>query len=168
MLNARETADVRSPINGRADSIKEGLIQEEDEEPADTGETSADPETPAPGSPGHNKRGDQRPQIGAEDDGKFNVVDDSYMFVEAEEILDPHQRSSLAHAAEEAINNAGGEIGVKTGGGCRPDAGADHDDLKEKRDRKAPEETGEGDDEEATRSDGEEIADNRALHGGLR
>ena len=168
LLNPRQTTDVRSPINGRADSIKEDLIQEEDEEPADRGETSADPETPAPGRPGHNERGDQRPQIGAQDDGKLNVVDDSYMFVEAEEVLDPHQRSPLPHAAEEAINDAGGEVGVKTGGGCRPDAGADHDALEEKGDGQAPEETGEGDDEEATHSDGEEIADNRALHGGLR
>ncbi len=88
--------------------------------------------------------------------------------MEEEEILDPHQGSSLAHAAEEAIDNAGSEVGVETDGGRRPDAGANHDALEEECDRQAPEETGEGDDEEAARSDGEEVADNRALHGGLR
>ncbi len=74
----------------------------------------------------------------------------------------------MAHAAEEAINDAGSEVGVESDGGRRPDAGADHDALEEERDRQAPEETGEGDDEETARSDGEEVTDNSALYGGLR
>lgn len=167
MLNARQTADVRSPRNDRAGSVKVGLVQKEDEEPANAGENSAHPESPAPGSSGYNERGDERPHIWAQDNRELNVVDNSRMFVEEEEILDPHKRPSLAHAAEEAINNASSEVGVKTGAGCRPDAGADHKALEEERDRQAPEETGEGDDEETTRSNGEDIADNGALHGRL-
>lgn len=159
---------MRSPRYGRIGPIIESLIQEEDEEPADAGKNSTDPETPAPGSSGHNERGNERPQVRTQDDGELNVIDDAWMFVEEKEILDPHQRSPLAHAAEEAINNAGSKVGVKAGRGCRPDAGADHDALEEERDRQAPEETGEGDDKEATSSDGEEVADNGALHGGLR
>ena len=90
------------------------------------------------------------------------------MLVEEEEILDPHQGSSLPHAAEEAIDDAGGEVGVETGGGRGPDACAYHNALEEERDGQAPEETGEGDNEESARSDGEEVAHNGALHGGLR
>jgi len=89
------------------------------------------------------------------------------MFVEEEEILDLHQRPPLAYAAEEAINNASSEIGVKFGAGCRPDAGADHDAREEERGRQAPKETSKSDDEEATRSNGEDVADNGALHGRL-
>ena len=168
MLNARETADVGSPRYSRAGSVKEGLVQEEDEEPADAGENGADPETPAPGGPRHDERGDERPQVRAQDNGELYIVDDSWVLVEEKQILDPHQGSSLAHATEEAINDAGSEVGVKTGGCRRPDAGADHNALEEQRDRPAPKETGESDDKEAARSDSEEVADNRALHSGLR
>ena len=89
------------------------------------------------------------------------------MLVEEEEILDPHQGSSLPYAAEEAIDDAGGEVGVETGGGRGPDACAYHDALEEERDGQAPEETGEGDNEESARSYGEEVANNSALDGGL-
>lgn len=53
------------------------------------------------------------------------------MFVEEEQIFYPHQRSSLAHAAEEAIDDAGGEVRVKGGRGCRPRTGSEEDGLED-------------------------------------
>lgn len=87
--------------------------------------------------------------------------------MEEEQILDPHEGSSLADAAEEAIDNAGSKVGVETGCGRRPDAGADHDGLEEERDRQTSEKTSESDDEESASSNGEEVANHRALHRGL-
>ena len=168
MLDAHQTTNVRSPGNGRAGAVKVGLIQEEDKEPGNASENSTDPETPAPSRLEHNERGDERPQIRAQDHKELNVIDNSRMLVEEEEILDPHQRPPLAYAAEEAIDNASREIGVETRGGGRPDAGADPDALEEERDGQAPEKTGEGDDEEATRSEGEELANHGALYRCLR
>ena len=168
MLNPGKAAEIRSPRNGRAVSVKERLIEEEDEEPADAGQDRADPESPAPGGPGNNECGDKWPEVRAQNNRELDVVDDSWMLVEEEEILNPHQGSSLTHAAEQAVDDAGSKVGVQTGGGCGPDACAHHDGLEEERDGQAAKKAGEGDDEKTARSDGEEVANNRPLHRGLR
>lgn len=42
--------------------------------------------------------------------------------MEKEEILNPHQGTSLPHAVEEAIDDACSEVGVEARGGRRPNA----------------------------------------------
>lgn len=167
MLNADQTVDVRSPWCGRVISIEEGLVKEEDEQPANAGQDGADPEAPAPSGAGYDERGDQRPQVRTQDDGKLNIVDYAGMLVKEEEILDPHQGSPLAHAAEEAIDDASCKIGVKRGRGRRPDTSANHNSLEEKGDGQAAEEVCEGDDEQAACSNGEQITDHSPLHRSL-
>ena len=149
-------------------SIKESLVEEEDEEPADAGKDCAEPESPAPGRSGNNECGDKWAKVGAQNDRELNVVDDTWMLVEEEEIFDPHQGSSLAHAAEEAVDDASSKVGVETVGGCGPGARAHHDGLEEERDGQAPKEASEGDDDEAAGSDGEKVTNDRALHRGWR
>ena len=149
-------------------SIKESLVEEEDEEPADAGKDCAKPESPAPGRSGNNECGDEWAKVRAQNDRELNVVDDSWMLVEEEEIFDPHQGSSLAHAAKEAVDDASSKIGIETVGGCGPGACAHHDGLEEERDGQAPKEASEGDDDETAGSDGEEVANDRALHRGWR
>lgn len=166
MLNPSETAEVGPSRYARCLAVKEGLVQEEDEEPADAGQDGADPESPWPGSSGHNERGDEWSQVGAQNDGELDVVDDSWMLVEEEEILDPHQGPSLPHTAEEAIYDARSKVGVEARGGRRPDACTDHDGLEDERDWQASKEAGESDDEESACSNGEEVTHNRVLHVG--
>ena len=168
MLKPDKAAEIRSPRKGRAVPVKEGLVEEEDEEPADAGKDCAEPESPAPGGSGNNECGDEWAQVRAQNNRELNVIDDSWMLVEEEEIFDPHQGSSLTHAAEETVDDAGGKVGVEGGRGCRPDACAHHDGLKEERDRQAAKVVGEGDDEKTAGSDGEEVANNRPLHRGWR
>ncbi|KAI4198041.1 MAG: hypothetical protein LQ350_005552 [Teloschistes chrysophthalmus] len=136
-------------------------------EPANAGQDGADPETPAPGGAGHNERGDQRPQVRTQDDGELNIVDYPWVLVKKEEILDPHQGSPLANAAEEAIDDASCKIGVERSRGRRPHARADHDGLEEKGDGQTPKEVCEGDHEQAACSDGEQVTDNSTLHSSL-
>ena len=90
------------------------------------------------------------------------------MLMEEEQVLDPHQGSTLSHTAKEAIDDARSQVRVKGGGDCRPDACAYHDTLKEEDDRQAPEETRQGDDEQPTCPNGEEVANHSALCRGLR
>ena len=85
------------------------------------------------------------------------------MLVKKEQVFDPHQGSPLSHATEEAIDDAGSEVRIEVGRRRGPDACAYHDGLEEEDDRQASKEARKGYDEEAARSNGEEVADHRAL-----
>ena len=74
----------------------------------------------------------------------------------------------MTDATEETVDDAGGKVGVKRGGGCRPDACAHENGLEEEGDRQAAKKAGEGNDDKTAGSDGEEVANNGALHCGGR
>lgn len=168
MLNPYETAEIRAPRYSRPLSVKEGLIQEEDEDPADAGQDGTDPKRPWPGGSRHDERGNEWSQVWTQNDRELNVIDDSGMLMEKEEILNPHQGTSLAHATEEAIDDACSKVGVETRSGCRPDACAYHNGLEEKGDRQASKVIGESNDKDSARSNREQITHNGMLHLGRR
>ena len=88
--------------------------------------------------------------------------------MEEEEVLDPHQRSALADAAEEAVDDACGKVGLEAGRSGRPGTGAHHDGLEEKGHREAAKEVGQCHNEKPAGANREDISDHGLLDGILR
>jgi hypothetical protein len=82
------------------------VIEEQDEDKADPRYNCAGPETPAPTDPRNNQAGNQRAKIWTQGNGKFHIVDNPWVPMEEEQILD-----LLAYTAEEAVDNAHSEVG---------------------------------------------------------
>ena len=83
--------------------------------------------------------------------------------MEKEEVLDPHERATLADAAEEAVDDACGEVGLEAGRRAGPCAGGHHDGLEDEGDGPATKISRQGHDEEAAGADGKEVSDDGTL-----
>ena len=148
-------------------AVVQRLVHGKDQEEADAGQDGADAKGPAPGGARDDKGGDEGAKIGAEDDGELDNVDGARMLVEEEQVLDPHERAALAHAAEEAVEHARGQVRVEVRRRRRPRARTHHHGLEDQGDRQPAEVRGQRHHHQPAGADHEDVAHDGLLHGVL-
>ena len=90
---------------------------------------------------------------------------DSHSFVEEEEVVDEHEATSLCNSGEEAAQDPGGHEGLERLGRRTPDRGSQSDGKEPEEDRQPTKERSDGNDDDTTSTEHEDIADCRVIDG---
>ena len=173
LLSADEALDTGAtwydPLGLRDRATEERFLQYENNGyESDCGENRTQPESPSPSRAADDEGRNERAEIRTGDYWKLNVINGARMLMEEEQVLDPHESSTLADWAEKAIDDAGGKVALKRRRGRWPGTRCKEDGLKEKGDGQAAGIVGQSDNEKSTGADCEDVAHDCPLDGSWR